>query len=111
MKSPRKSPPSYANFDLINGFWQLSLDKDSQESQYFITPDGVLTPTRVLRVTTNAVSHFQSAIQVKLPRTLKTNLLEWIGRPAPLRDLSYVSHERHPPNMRILPGFSSLCTS
>ncbi len=37
----------YANFDLSYAYWQLELAKDRQECPWFITPQGVYTPTRV----------------------------------------------------------------
>ncbi len=41
----------YANFDLSQAYWQLPLDRGSQECQSFITPLGYLRRTRVLHGT------------------------------------------------------------
>jgi hypothetical protein len=38
----------FATLDFCQGYWQIHLHKGSQDCQYFITPDGVYTPTRVL---------------------------------------------------------------
>lgn len=46
----------FGTFDLSHGYWQLPLERKSQELQSFITPDGIYSPTRVLHGTTNAVS-------------------------------------------------------
>jgi hypothetical protein len=40
----------FVTLDFCQGYWQISLHKDSQDCQSFITPDGVYTPTRVLIV-------------------------------------------------------------
>jgi hypothetical protein len=49
--------------DLSYGNWQLTLSRESQECQSFITPEGVYSPTRVPHGTTNAVAHLQSVLQ------------------------------------------------
>jgi len=68
----------FATFDLSNGYWQLPLDRRSQELQSFVTPDGVFTPTRVLHGTSNAVTHLQSALVGILPSKLRQHLLFWL---------------------------------
>jgi hypothetical protein len=37
----------FATLDFCQGYWQIPLHKDSQDGQYFNTPDGVYTPMRV----------------------------------------------------------------
>jgi Reverse transcriptase (RNA-dependent DNA polymerase) len=69
--------PFFATFDLSQGYWQLSLDADSQDCQSFITPDGVFTPTRVLHGTTNAVPHMQACMQGILG-DLSDSILAWL---------------------------------
>lgn len=68
----------FANFDFVHSYWQLLLHPDSQESQSIITPDGVISPTRVPHGTTNAVTHLQSSIMMTLPDALKDSLLLWL---------------------------------
>lgn len=65
----------YAKFDLSHRYWQFALHADSQECQFFVTPDGVYTPTRVLHGTTNAVTYLQSTIDSILPADLRSNVL------------------------------------
>ena len=48
----------FASLDFCHGYWQLSLDRASQECQSFICPDGVYSPTRVLHGQTNALAHY-----------------------------------------------------
>lgn len=67
-----------AKFDLSHGYWQLPLQKESQECKSFITPDGILTPTRVLHGTTNAVTHLQSTITELIPNSLNKVTFFWL---------------------------------
>ncbi len=53
----------YANFDLSYAYWQLALAKDSQECPWFITPQGVYTPTRVYMAHPMPSLTLQSALQ------------------------------------------------
>jgi len=67
----------FSVFDFCNGYWQLALDKESQECQSFVTPDGVFTPTRVMQGQTNAVSFFQSSLQ-GIFVSIREKMLQWI---------------------------------
>jgi hypothetical protein len=51
---------SFATLDFCQGYWQIPLYKEFQDSQSFITPDLVYTPTRVLRGTRNTIQPLQS---------------------------------------------------
>lgn len=64
----------FATFDPTNGYWQFPLDKKSQELQLFITPDSMVSPTRVLHQKTNATTHLQSILAAILPKKLCKNL-------------------------------------
>jgi hypothetical protein len=66
----------FCTFDLSHGYWQLQLAAGSRECQSFITPEGVFTPTRVLRGTSNAVMHMQAALQGILT-PLSEQLVAW----------------------------------
>ena len=68
----------FATFDLSHGYWQLPLDRNSQEVQSFITPDVIYSPTRVLHGTTNAVIHFQSSLAEITTPELRKRLLNWL---------------------------------
>jgi hypothetical protein len=56
----------FATLDFCQCYWQISLLKDSQDCQSFITPDGVYTPTRVLHGTRNATQHLQYVLVVMM---------------------------------------------
>ena len=43
----------YATFDLSHGYLQIPLEKESQNTNSFLTLDGVYTLARVLHATTN----------------------------------------------------------
>lgn len=68
----------YSTFDFSHSYWQLPLAAESQECQSFITPDGIITPTRVLHGTTNAVMFLQSTLATHLPAVLRQFLLWWL---------------------------------
>lgn len=68
----------FARWDLSHCYWQLPLDKTSQECQSFITPDGIFSPTRVLHGTTNAVLFLQSTLAACLPQNLRSQILWWL---------------------------------
>ena len=61
----------FAKVDFVHSYWQMLLEKLSQESQSFLSEDGIVTPTRVPHGTTNAVTHLQSSITTTLPEELK----------------------------------------
>jgi hypothetical protein len=63
----------FATLDFCQGYWQIPLQKDSQDWQSFITPDGVYTPTRVLHGTRNATQHLQSVLVVMM-EDIKSNI-------------------------------------
>ena len=86
----------FATFDMTQGYWQLKLDKDSQESQSIITPDGIFTPTRVLHGTCNANAHLHSAFMRKMTTDLLERLMIWVDdmalcAPTPQDLLEYIS--------------------
>jgi Reverse transcriptase (RNA-dependent DNA polymerase) len=67
----------FASLDFCQGYWQIPLDKDSQDCQSFITPDGVYTPTRVLHGARNATQHLQSVLVVMID-DIKSNIKVWL---------------------------------
>eukprot|EP00171_Calliarthron_tuberculosum_P020988 IDg20988t1 len=68
----------YANFDLSHAYWQLPLAQEIQESQSFITPFGVFTPTRVLHATSNAVAHLEASVHAIIPSCITENTFVWL---------------------------------
>jgi Reverse transcriptase (RNA-dependent DNA polymerase) len=67
----------FATLDFCQGYWQIALQKDSQDCQYFITPDGVYTPKRVLHGTRNATQHLQYVLVVMMD-DIKSNTKVWL---------------------------------
>jgi hypothetical protein len=67
----------FATLDFCQGCWQIPLHKDSQDCQYFITPDGVYAPTRVLHGTRNATQHLRSVLFVMMDDTT-SNIKVWL---------------------------------
>jgi hypothetical protein len=63
----------FATLDFCQVYRQISLHKDSQDCQSFITPDGVYTPTRLLHGTTNATQHLKSVLIVMMD-DIKSNV-------------------------------------
>lgn len=69
-----------ATFDLIKGFWQLPVTKESGEILSFMVGDDVVTPTRVMQGHVESALYFQSIMRECLAETglLAKNLLVWI---------------------------------
>jgi hypothetical protein len=74
----------FATLDFCQGYWQIPLQKDSQDCQSFVTPDGVYTPTRVLHGTRNATQHLQSVLLVMMDG-IKSNIKVWLDDCLPHR--------------------------
>jgi hypothetical protein len=68
----------FATLEFCQGYWQIPLQRDSQDCQSFITPDGVNTPTRVLHGTRNATQHLQSVLVVMMDH-IKSNIKVWLN--------------------------------
>jgi hypothetical protein len=68
----------FVTLDFCQGYWQIPLQKDSQDCQYFITPDGVYTPTRVLHGTRHATQHLQSVL-VFMMYDIKSSIKVWLN--------------------------------
>jgi Reverse transcriptase (RNA-dependent DNA polymerase) len=73
----RNGSEVFATLDFCQGYWQIPLHKDSQACQYFITPDGVYTPTSVLHGTSNATQHLQSVL-IAMMDEIKSNIKVWL---------------------------------
>lgn len=73
-----KGKKHYGLFDFLKGFWQLPLDKASQEILSYMTHDNVYTPTRVPQGCTDAAIHFQATMTECFEELLYSCLLIWI---------------------------------
>jgi Reverse transcriptase (RNA-dependent DNA polymerase) len=67
----------YAKIDMCHAYWQLPLDKESQEYVSIQTPLGVHTPTRKLQGGTDAGNNFQASTS-EVFCALRANLLQLI---------------------------------
>ena len=67
-----------ATFDLIKGFWQMPLEKASQEILSFLLDGKVMTPTRVMQGHCDSALYFQSVMERCLASMMMDNLLVWI---------------------------------
>ena len=67
----------YSKLDFSHGYWQIALDKDSQDCQSFGTDEGIWTPTRVLQGSKNSSAYFQGATS-KIFSPIRTSLLQWL---------------------------------
>jgi hypothetical protein len=67
----------FATLDFCQGYWQIPLQKDSQDCQSFITPDEVYTPTHVLHGTRKSTQHLQSVLVVMM-NDIKSNIKVWV---------------------------------
>ncbi|KAE9062737.1 hypothetical protein PF006_g31103 [Phytophthora fragariae] len=68
----------YAFFDFLKGFWQLPLDKSSQECMSYTTDKGIFTPTPVPQGSTDAALHFQSTVEMVLGDLVNKSVIVWI---------------------------------
>ncbi|ETV75951.1 hypothetical protein H257_09910 [Aphanomyces astaci] len=68
----------YFSLDWIKGYWQLPLPPDSQEYYSFMTPVGVVTPTRVLMGQSDAVAYCQGVVDELFGDLLMHGVLGWL---------------------------------
>lgn len=68
----------FENFNLSHVYWKLHLAHYSKKFLYFITPDGVYSPTRVQQGSSNSVAHPQAALATILNTVLTKKLLVWL---------------------------------
>jgi hypothetical protein len=67
----------FATLDFCQGYWQLSLHKDSKDCQSYIPPDGVYTSTRVLHEKRNATQNLQYVLVVMM-NDVRSNIKVWL---------------------------------
>lgn len=68
----------FFTLDWFKGYWQLALHPDSQEYFSFMTPFGIITPTRVLMGQTDAAAYCQSVGQQILGDLVGKCILIWL---------------------------------
>jgi len=68
---------SFASIDFCSGYWQAPLHEDSQPLFAFMTPDGVVMPTRTTQGGTNSAANFQEKVE-KCFEELRENFKSWI---------------------------------
>jgi hypothetical protein len=56
----------FSTQDFCQGYWQIPLHEDSQDCQFFIKPNGVYRPTRVLHGKKGAAQHLQSVLVIMM---------------------------------------------
>lgn len=69
----------FPKFYLSNGYWKLELGDNSRYFKYFIIPDEVLKPTRVLIGSVNAVSYLQWGLAQEDLTEIPASWLNWLG--------------------------------
>ncbi|KAH9100338.1 hypothetical protein LEN26_015942, partial [Aphanomyces euteiches] len=69
-----------AIFDLIKGFWQMPVKKESQEVLSFLLDNDVVTPTRVMQGHVDSALFFQASMRdvSEEASLLYKNMLVWI---------------------------------
>ena len=69
---------AYFAIDWFRGYWQLPLHPDSQELYTIMTARGMVTPTRVLMGSTDAVAYCQGVVETIFGDMLYSRLLAWL---------------------------------
>lgn len=65
----------FASFAFSRGYRQLPLHKDSDKCQSLITPNGILSPTRVSDGASNALRYLQDAMRQMMSKKIGNNML------------------------------------
>ena len=68
---------AFAAIDFCSGYWQAPLHPDSQPLFAFMTPDGVVMPTRTTQGGTNSAANFQEKL-AECFEELRENFKAWI---------------------------------
>ena len=68
---------AFAGIDFCSGYWQLPLHPESQPLFAFMTPDGVVMPTRTRQGGCNSAANFQEKVEQCFIE-LKENLKAWL---------------------------------
>lgn len=54
---------AFASIDLTSGYWQFPMDTESQALHAFMTPNGVMQPTRATQGDCNSAASFQECVE------------------------------------------------
>lgn len=68
---------AFAAMYFTSGYWQLPMDPDSQALHAFMSPDGVMQPTRTTQEVCNSAANFQACVEPCFSE-LRENVLEWL---------------------------------
>lgn len=63
--------------DITSRHWQLILHVESQPLHVFMTPDGVMQPTRTIQGGRNSAANFQACVEPCFS-ALRSNILAWL---------------------------------
>ena len=88
--------------DFTSGYLQLQMNPNSQALHAFMTPDGVMQPTRTAQGGCNSAENFRACVEPCF-ESIRNNLLTWIDD-FPLHNSSEESL------LRTLQKFLSICT-
>lgn len=72
-----KGASYFFGIDFCSGYWQLPLDTESQPLHSFMTPRGVVQPTRTTQGVVNSPANFQQKFEPCFT-ALRDNLKAWI---------------------------------
>lgn len=96
-----KGSTAFASIDFCSGYWQAPLHPDSQPLFSFMTPNGVVMPTRTTQGGTNSAANFQEKVSECFAE-LREDFKAWIDD-----FMIYARDEAH--LLRILRTFFKIC--
>ena len=94
---------AFAAIDFCSGYWQAPLHPDSQPLFAFMTPEGVVMPTRTTQGGTNSAANFQEKV-AECFAELRENFKAWIDD-----FIIFAKDEKH--LLHILRRFFEICRS
>lgn len=92
----------FAGIDFTSGYWQLPMHPDSQHLHAFMTPDGVMQPTRTTQGGCNSAANFQACVEPCFVE-LRDNLMAWL-------DDFALHHRTEEQLLQLLSRFLQLCS-
>ena len=99
--SDARGAKAFASIDFCSGYWQAPLHEDSQPLFAFMTPDGVVMPTRTTQGGTNSAANFQEKV-AECFSELRDNFKAWIDD-----FMIFAEDEKH--LLRVLRRFFEIC--
>ena len=67
----------FAGIDFCSGYWQLPLHPESQHLHAFMTPNGVVQPTRTTQGGCNSAANFQASVEPCFA-SIRKHILAWL---------------------------------